>query len=146
MYKRDHDLIKISAKFHAKIQIWMSTIKERKWVSIQSLSKRGYILCWFNSKKRGLALVHYTFVSFIVLIGLWVFAQKFCRNVSKVMILLLHLTKLNFRMNGAGVTSLKLAHYFQKKNSLSCAHWSMTHRIFYQIGMRGAYRKALSTP
>ena len=43
--------MKISAKVHAKFPIWMSTIKERKWVSIQHLSKRGYILRWFKGRK-----------------------------------------------------------------------------------------------
>ena len=40
------------------------------------------------------------------------FCTKFCRNITKVMIFLLHFTKWNFRMNGAGATPLNLALIF----------------------------------
>ena len=62
--------------------------------------------------KRGLAQVHYTFVSFIVAHWTLSFCTKFCRNVSKVMLSLLHLNKWNFRLSGADARSLKLALIF----------------------------------
>ena len=45
MYKKDHDLIKMSSKFHARIHIWMSTIKERKMgLNSTSFKMRLYLV------------------------------------------------------------------------------------------------------
>ena len=89
----------------------MSTIKERNWVSIQSLSRRGYILCWFNGKKRpGASALHFCF--FYCAHWTLSFCTKFCRNVSKVMLFRLHLNKWICRMSGPDARSLKLALIF----------------------------------
>ena len=97
----------------------MSTMKEWNWVSIQSLSKRGYILCWFNGKKRPSAsALHFCF--FYCAHWTLSFCTKFCRNVSKVMLFRLHLNTWNFRMSGPDARSLKLAHIKIKK-SIMCS-------------------------
>ena len=86
-------------------------MKERNWVSIQSLSKRGYILYWFNGKKRpSTSALHFCFFYCAHLtLNL---CMKFCRLVSKVMFFRLHLNKWNFRMSGPDARSLKLALIF----------------------------------
>ena len=84
---------------------------KRKKKGLNSTSfEKGLSCVGLMAKKRpGVSALHFSF--FYCAHWTLGFCTKLCRNVSKVMIFVL-LIKWNFRMNGAGATSLKLVLIF----------------------------------